>query len=92
MAGSDIQLVDPDSKADFSFDWTDFLGSDTISTSAWAVSPTGPTLSGGSKTNSSTTIFIEGCTFGKLYRLTNSIVTALGREPDRSIIIRCSNR
>lgn len=81
----------PDAKLDYSVDYTDFLGADTISTSNWTV-PAGLTGSGaGISGGKITTIWLDGGTLGTEYQVTNSIVTAAGREESRSFIVRIEN-
>lgn len=89
------KLVDPDATEDFSFDWTNYLseiGNDTIATSTWSVSPSGPTLSNDSNTDYAAVCYISGCEAGIVYSLSNKIVTALGRTAERSISLRCAER
>jgi hypothetical protein len=93
-------LIDPSEKLDYTCDWGDFVDdggspSDTITSSAWKIegggSPT-PVLSGSTSTVDTTTTFIEGCERGQMYRLTNTITTAMGRTVERSIDLRCGHR
>ena len=93
-------LIDPDEKLDYTCDWTTFLDdggspSDTISTSTWSITDAGspaPTLSGGTESDGVATIFVEGCTLGEVYRLSNKIVTVQGRTAERTITLRCEQR
>ncbi len=93
-------LIDPSEKLDYSCDWSDFLDeggspSDTISSSSWAIAGGGspaPTLSGEDTTNNVTTVFVEGCELGQIYRLANRVVTGQGRTAERSHILRCEER
>jgi hypothetical protein len=54
---------DPDAVLDYAIDWTDRLGSDTISTSTWTV-PSGITKDSDNKTTAKTTIWLSGGTVG----------------------------
>ena len=92
MSETDFQTIDPEEKKDFSFDWDDWIGSDSISTSVWAIKPAGPTLSGSAISTDVTSAFVNGATWGAEYVLTNTIVTAAGRTAERSFIIRCTHR
>lgn len=77
---------DPDAKLDYIVDWSKFLGADTIATSAWMV-PSGITKStspAATNTTTTATIWLEGGTAGTSYDIINSIVTAAGREDDRT--------
>lgn len=87
-----VRIQDPAETLDYSLDWTAFLGTDTISSSAWAISPTGPVLSGPQVVGRVTTIIVSGLVFPQIYRLTNTVITAAGRTSDRSIVIRCINQ
>ena len=85
-------LIDPDETLDYVMDWSSWLGADTIDTSSWAVSPTGPALSGESNTATTATVFVSGATPGEVYALTSRVVTAGGRTAERSISLRCDSR
>ena len=85
--------IDPDAKLDYGVDWSDWLATgDTIATSTWAITPTGPTLASESNDDTSTVVWVSGCTRGVVYTLTNSIVDNDGREEDRSITLICEER
>jgi hypothetical protein len=91
------RLIDPDETLDYACDWAAFLAeagspNDTIQSSAWAVDPTGPALSGASVNGATARTFISGATAGQVYRLTNSITTAMARVAERSWTLRCENR
>jgi hypothetical protein len=78
---------DPDEKLDYSIDWSDWLGGDTIASSDWTVERGDVTLSG--KTNSTTgaTVWVDAGTAGKVNHVVNSIVTAAGREAQAALDI-----
>lgn len=86
-----ILLFDPAEKLDYTIDWSTALGEDTISSSTWAVTPSGPTLSGSDHGDTTATVFIQSGTDGLIYRLVNTIVTADGRTLQRAIILRCED-
>jgi hypothetical protein len=79
----DTFYKDPDAVLDYQIDWSTWLGSDTISTSAWTVQ-SGLTKGSDSKTDTTTTVWLSGGTAGQTYRVTNRIVTAGGRTDDRT--------
>ena len=79
-------IKDPDAVLDYTVDWSDWLGSDTIQTSAWIV-PTGITEDSNSNTTTTATIWLSGGTRGKKYEIVNRIVTAGSRTDDRTIEI-----
>jgi uncharacterized phage protein (predicted DNA packaging) len=63
---------------DYQIDWSNELGSDTISTSTWTV-PSGLTQDSDTKTDTTATIWLSGGTAGAEYTLLNTIVTSGGR-------------
>jgi len=79
-------IKDPDSILDYTIDWSDWLGSDTIISSNWTV-PTGITQGSVSNTDTATTIWLSGGVVGKTYSVVNRIETAGGRTDDRTITI-----
>jgi len=93
---------DPDAKLDYGFDWNDkgWLGTDTINTSTWSITAIDPapdgatplTLSTPTHDTTTTTVWVDGGTAGKAYTITNHIVTAAGREDDRSHQLNCVSR
>jgi hypothetical protein len=87
---TEIFVKDPGDTLDYQIDFTDWLDGDTISSSSWAVSPTGPTLSAQSVNgpNTITTCWVAGGTHGKDYQLTNTIVTTGGRTKQKSMTIQ----
>lgn len=85
-------IKDPDAVLDYGFDWSDWLDSDTISTSDWIISPAGLTEDSASTTTTETTIWLSGGTIDVVYTVTNRIVTAGGRTEDRSFTLRMSER
>lgn len=82
-----IFAKDPDATLDYIVDWSDWLSTDTISTSTWTV-PTGVTKVTDTKTDTSATIWVSGGTAGTNYALANKIVTAAGRTEEKSITLR----
>ena len=89
-----IYAKDPSEIIDYTFDWDDthLEAGETISTSVWAVSPSGPTLSGDANTTTTATTFISGGTAGNVYMLTNTVTTSMSRTVQRSISIRVQDR
>jgi hypothetical protein len=82
---------DPDSKLDYQFDWSTYLGVDTIATSAWIV-PSGITKVNDTNDDTTTTIWLSGGTANTEYEVTNRITTATGRIVDRSMTILVKER
>ncbi|API58868.1 hypothetical protein BSL82_05705 [Tardibacter chloracetimidivorans] len=73
-------------------DWTDALAEgDSIQTASWAVAPAedgGLVVDSHEKTDTVATAVISGGIEGVMYRLTNTVVTALGYADSRSISVR----
>jgi len=86
-------VKDPDATLDYSFDWSPWLGADTIVSSSWTAE-SGITIVSASEsfTDTITTLFISGGTVGENYTLKNSITTNASRSDDRSIEIRIRER
>lgn len=82
---------DPQAILDYSVDWSDWLGADTIATSTWS-GDTGITID--SNTNSTTvaTVWLSGGAAGRSYKLINKIVTAGGRTDERTIKVAVKNK
>ena len=81
---------DPDAVLDYTVDWSDFLGADTIATSTWVVQ-SGLTIGTGGQapTNDTTsaTAWFSGGTLLTAYLVTSRITTVGGRTQDQSFII-----
>ena len=84
-------LKDPAAVLDYSIDWSEWLGTDTISTSTWTVA-TGLTVGANQNANGITTVWISGGTAGSSYAVTNKIVTAGGRTDERTFYIAVVNK
>lgn len=85
-------VKDPNAVLDYEVDWSGWLASgDTISTSTWVASD-GITIDSDSKTTTKTTVWLSGGVAGRSYAATNHIVTAAGREDDRTIVMRVAER
>jgi len=89
--GNNIFTKDPSAVLDYTINWSSWLDSDTISTSTWTV-PTGLTKDSDTSTTTTATIWLSSGTAGTQYTVVNHIVTAAGREDDRSIYIVVENR
>jgi len=81
---------DPEAVKDYQIDWSDsgngWLGSDTISSSLFTVGA-GLTIDSQSNTTTTATVWLSGGTAGQKYKVNCHIVTAAGREDDRSFDI-----
>ena len=85
-----MEYKSPASIFDYTIDWTDELGGDTIVTSTWAVD-TGLTQDSESETTTSTTIFVSGGVAGTVYQLTNTIASA-SRTYEQSIFVNVQDQ
>ena len=79
-------VKDADATLDYTVDWDDWLGSDTISTSTWTAD-SGITVDSSTNTTTTTTVWLSGGTAGESYTALNRIVTAGGRTEDRELLI-----
>jgi hypothetical protein len=81
-----IYTKDPSAVLDYYVDWTAWLGADTIVLSTWA--KTGDVLLGsGMDLGALQGIWVSGGTVHTQATLTNHIITAEGRQDDRSLIV-----
>jgi hypothetical protein len=91
-----LLLKDPEALLDYSVDWgADYLAGDVLTESGWTVSPAeagGVTIAGSRFDLLMSTVTVGGGAPGRLYRLTNHVVTAEGREDSRSIMLRVEKR
>ena len=91
---SKIIDADPSDDQDYGIDWTAWLGADTIATSTWTITPSGPTKHDESNSTTTTTVWVTGGTAGQSYRVTNRIVTSNSpaRTKERTILLRVDER
>lgn len=82
---------DVDAVLDYTVDWSAWLDGDTISTSTWEADD-GITIDSDTNTATTATVWLSGGTLGATYRITNHIVTAAGREDDRTITVKAYQR
>jgi len=82
-------VKDPQEVLDYQVNWSDWLDTDTISTSAFVVQ-TGITKDSSSNTTTTATVWLSGGTNGSRYVITNTITTSDGRTAERSFIIKVS--
>jgi len=86
---------DPQAILDYSFDWDDnyLQMGETVSSSVWSVIPTSElAIDSTLNTASTATATVSAGVSGHIYRLTNRIVTSLGRTEERSITMRVQDR
>ena len=77
---------DPNEVLDFTFDWSTWLGADTISSDTVTVE-TGLTKDSDSNDTTSVTVWVSGGTAGNHYNVSSKVVTAGGRTAERTIVI-----
>ena len=82
---------DPDAVLDYLFDWSDWLGADTIA-SHTVTAAAGLTVDSTEATTTTVTAWLSGGTDGASYAVTCHIVTAAGREDDRTATITMQSR
>lgn len=87
-----VKLQDPAETEEYTIDWADYLGTDTVSSADWSVSPTGPTTTGDSNDTRYTSTLLSGVSHGTIYTLTCEMTTAGGLTGERSITIRGAQR
>lgn len=86
-------IKDPQAKLDYAVDWSAWLDEDddTIGQSDWTV-PGGLTEVSASTTGTLATVWLSGGVVGEVYEVVNHIVTAAGREDDRTIFIHVADK
>lgn len=72
---------------DYGINWSQFLGTDTITASGWQISPGGLVDSRDSFTPQIATVWLSSGTPGQTYSVTNTITTAAGRVVDQTVNI-----
>lgn len=80
----------PQSVLDYGFDWTSWLGADTIA--AYAVTVSGVTKGADSRNGAVVTVWISGGVVGTPARVTCEVTTAAGRTERRSFGLRITER
>ncbi len=88
-----VMLKDPDSDYDYVIEWADWLGTDIIASSTWAVQPAGElAVASDAFENASASAKVTGGVKGQVYRLANTIVTEGGNTAVRTITVRGGDR
>jgi hypothetical protein len=72
-------------------DWSEWLGSETISSSSWVVEA-GLTISATQFTTTTTTAWLTGGVLGETYILTNTVVTSTGRTEPRAVVVKLTSK
>lgn len=87
-------VMDPDAVLDYKFDFGDegtWLGTDTIA-SHTVTAATGLTVASSTATSTAVTAWLSGGTVGTSYDVTCHVVTAAGREDDRTVTVTVQER
>lgn len=84
-------VKDPNALLDYTFDWSDWLGDDTI-LSVTATLATGLTQENLTSSSTAATVWISGGEAGKSYDVTCEITTNGGRTDRRTITLRVVDR
>lgn len=82
---------DPDELLDYSLNWVNALGTDTIVTSDWSINSADLIENHKTNTATATVIWLEGGTLNQQYTVTNTIETAGGRIFQQSVNIRIAS-
>lgn len=82
----------PGAILDYAFNWAEWLQQgETILTSAWSIAPS-LTLNNEQNQSGITSVFVNGGVVNKIYYLTNTITTSVGRTDSRTIVLSCQNK
>lgn len=84
-------VKDPQARLDYVWDWTAWLGDDTI-TAATVTAPTGITVEPAEHDGQKVTAWISGGDVGHSYEATCHITTTAGRVDDRTISLDVRQR
>ena len=91
-----LLLKEPQSTLDYSVDWgAHYLAGDLIASSEWKVGPDEPeglAVAESGVEEGIATVRVAGGIPGRLYRLSNDIVTARGLQDRRTVTIRVEQR
>jgi hypothetical protein len=91
--GSYSIVKDPQARLDYKFDWTDWLGSDTIASSSFSFSSgAGIAIDSQSHDDTSATVWLTGGTAGMSATVTCHITTSFNRQDDRSFTVIVQDR
>lgn len=86
-----IFTKDPSEILDYSVDWGQWLGDDTILSSSWVL-PSGIANNGDVYSSTTATIWLSGGTAGTTYSIQNLITTTTGRTTKRTFKINVVDR
>lgn len=84
-------VKDPDAVLDYEWDWAAWLGADTIA-SHTVTAEAGLTVDSSEATTTAVTAWLSGGSVGMSYAVTCHVVTAAGREDDRTVTVTVMER
>ena len=84
-------VKDPDAVLDYEWDWAAWLGTDTIASHTVTASA-GLTVDSTEATDTAVTAWLSGGSVGMSYAVTCHVVTAAGREDDRTVTVTVMER
>ena len=84
-------VKDPNAVLDYEWDWSAWLGTDTIA-SHTVTAATGLTVDSSTATSTAVTAWLSGGSVGQSYAVTCHVVTAAGREDDRTVTVTVMER
>lgn len=88
-------IKDAGADLDYLIDWTGWLGSDTIVTSTWSAPPASQIVVHNPSVDSSSKmalVWLKGGVAGGPFLVTNHIITAAGRQEERSLNVTIQPR
>lgn len=91
-----LLMKDPSAVLDYGIDWgRQYLEGDLLAESSWSVEPVevnGVEVLATSFDDRSSRVKLGGGIAGRVYRIRNHVVTAMGREDSRSLVLRVEGR
>lgn len=90
-SSNDLQPKGPTEVLDYSVDWSDVMGADTISSGSTTVSA-GLTKDSEAHQGQTSTFWVSGGSAGQSYTVTVSVVTVAGRTHTRILTLRVADR
>lgn len=83
---------DPGAVLDYTFDWADWLGTDTITAHTVTASAAGVTVASSAVVGAAVVAWLTGGTAGTAATVTCHITTAAGRQDDRTLYLNIFQR
>lgn len=80
-----VASITPDETKDYALDWSAVIGSDSILSSAWTISPSTARIPGSYFSSQKTTVILTGGIVGHVYRVRNTIITASGNHYSKTV-------